>query len=372
MNYEETVNFIKLFLLLMNGGTFLLRTLIYKLISESGKSLDDLLLQSRYLFDMELKKNRKQFDLLFPGSSQKADIEQWDISLLTFVLLNVFKGFFDCSEIISIKVIRDHRNKILAHNANSEMTLKDFMSAWNQVSCALTHLSVTVTPKDQKELKCIESSIFQDPFQKKIVGQLKEMGQTDTLVQAVIEKFMPLVKKTILESEKKTQEQIDKCIEQLTIVQEEQKKQSDRIDILARMEVNTNSIRSRQQVQEHIIKASNSIIQEGSDVDSSNDEVLSTVGNLFKGMENQGVKVVKADIGSILFTLLCPTIRSLRDVTLYLESPEILERLSDIENAVEKCHCCVAKITIDVDLKSLQFATKKAGKRPLSNTMGFI
>ncbi|XP_053390125.1 uncharacterized protein LOC128553042 isoform X2 [Mercenaria mercenaria] len=362
MNYEETVNFIKLFLLLMNGGTFLLRTLIYKLTSESGKSLDDLLLQNRDSLDDKLKKNRKQFDLLFPGSSQNADIEQWDISLLTFVLLNVFKGLFDSQEIAAIKVIRDHRNKILAHNAKSEITLKDFMSAWIQVSSALTNLSTTVTPEDQKELKQIESTIFKDPFQKELVGQLNEIGKTDILLKAVIENVMPLIKDRISESEKKTQEEINKCIEQLTEIKKEQKKQGNQIALLVRMDFSTNSTRSRRQVQEHIKEASDNIIKGGFDFDSSNDEVSSAVGILFKGMEKQGIKVVKAEKGSILFTLLCPTVKSLRDVTLYLESPQIQPRLSYIEKAVEICHSCVAKITINVDLKSLQCATKKAGK----------
>ncbi|XP_053390126.1 paramyosin-like isoform X3 [Mercenaria mercenaria] len=173
---------------------------------------------------------------------------------------------------------------------------------------------------------------------------------------------MPLIKDRISESEKKTQEEINKCIEQLTEIKKEQKKQGNQIALLVRMDFSTNSTRSRRQVQEHIKEASDNIIKGGFDFDSSNDEVSSAVGILFKGMEKQGIKVVKAEKGSILFTLLCPTVKSLRDVTLYLESPQIQPRLSYIEKAVEICHSCVAKITINVDLKSLQCATKKAGK----------
>ncbi|XP_053389515.1 uncharacterized protein LOC128552493 [Mercenaria mercenaria] len=370
---EEDINFIKVFLFLMKGGTLLFRKLVLALVAKSGKPLEDILQGHRQSFtetSVHGHLTKVQFEKLFPRNNQAIDIYQWDISLLTFVLLNVFSGSFTSPEIAAIKVIRDKRNNVVGHGSDSKISKVDFECIWPRITMAMRQLLRMLTPGDQMEYITAESSIMLHPFQPDTINQLKEIPFTDTFTQSVVKSILPkVIEKLRIESDaenRKRNENLFRRLEQIEKRQDEQGQlqhtHGNKIALLLKMQVNTGNEGSRSQVQEHILEASNNVISNDPDVVNSNDEVASAVEDLFQGMEEQGVKVVKADEGSILLTVLCPAIKCMKDIVLYLKSPQIQQKLTYIEKTVDKYYKCETKITIDVDLRSLETAINRFEK----------
>jgi hypothetical protein len=199
MNFEEASNYIKVVLLIMNGGTFILRRLIHKVVNESKRTLDNFLSQSEE--QLRKKLNTKQTELVFPGQGQTRDINEWDISLLTLVLLEVFQGYFNGQDILSIKEIRDQRNKIIGHKPNAVMNQKEFNSHWYMTLRELKCLAVLLPAEDQKDLNDIETSIYHTQLIQDLIEQSDEIKELES--SGVKERIMQLCAKEISENESK-------------------------------------------------------------------------------------------------------------------------------------------------------------------------
>ncbi|XP_053381313.1 golgin subfamily A member 6-like protein 22 isoform X1 [Mercenaria mercenaria] len=362
---DEDINFIKVFLIIMKGGTFVCRKLVLALVAKSGKSLEDILQGNRQVFTDKFLHGHltdKNIKKLFPIDNKNIDINQWDISLLTFFLLNVFSELFQSQEIAAINVIRVERNNVVVHSSYSKITNDEFESIWPHVTKAMGQLSRLLTRSDQIEYNKIEVRIRDQPFQTDIIKLLEEIELTDTLTERLVNCIVPMfiqniiiehdnnrrrneviiqlleqigdmIKGRLLADErnlqdmyekqiapllkmqvntksgmsrgqvqeltdlfqgmgKKGNEEIPQLLEQIDIIKgrllADEKNQQDmnvnQIVLLLQMQVNTKSGKSRSQVQELKLEASNNVISNGPDVDSSNDEVVSTITDQFHGL----------------------------------------------------------------------------------------
>ncbi|XP_053381315.1 uncharacterized protein LOC123555780 isoform X2 [Mercenaria mercenaria] len=296
---DEDINFIKVFLIIMKGGTFVCRKLVLALVAKSGKSLEDILQGNRQVFTDKFLHGHltdKNIKKLFPIDNKNIDINQWDISLLTFFLLNVFSELFQSQEIAAINVIRVERNNVVVHSSYSKITNDEFESIWPHVTKAMGQLSRLLTRSDQIEYNKIEVRIRDQPFQTDIIKLLEEIELTDTLTERLVNCIVPMFIQNIIiehDNNRRRNEVIIQLLEQIgdmikgRLLADERNLQDmyeKQIVLLLQMQVNTKSGKSRSQVQELKLEASNNVISNGPDVDSSNDEVVSTITDQFHGL----------------------------------------------------------------------------------------
>ncbi|XP_060572447.1 uncharacterized protein LOC132730508, partial [Ruditapes philippinarum] len=125
-NLDEE-RYLRNLLLLGKGTSFVLKSLVVQEVSRSGKTLENLLLNNRKLFNGIFKEQR---DILYPAPlTANADLTTWDLSLLLLVVKKLFYPALPpviASQIAALKVFR---NSIQGHPRRMSMDETEFLSS---------------------------------------------------------------------------------------------------------------------------------------------------------------------------------------------------------------------------------------------------
>ncbi|KAL3888932.1 hypothetical protein ACJMK2_001292 [Sinanodonta woodiana] len=169
MNEHERLNFYRLSLLIMDGGTPTLKWLFEKQYAASG-DLEIFLKSKRTILDDLYKKrkiiNQRQMDLLRPSTGIKPSVEQFDTSLLITLLTNicpiqqplggwtVFPAASDLCPGADILRVRDARNNLF-HHAKCGISDAEFQLESSNVSAAISRLSNQLDQQQQVNIQKI-------------------------------------------------------------------------------------------------------------------------------------------------------------------------------------------------------------------------
>lgn len=144
--------------LLLQAGTDLLREITDTALKKKGQTLFQFLNSVRpaLLNDRHLTKGEK--DTLYPENPQVASINDFDITLLSYLLSHYLYQFIDTNEIKGVYEIRDLRNKHV-HRIESKMDVATFTREWNQLATVIKDTGKGLPFDVQQRLRYTVASI---------------------------------------------------------------------------------------------------------------------------------------------------------------------------------------------------------------------
>ncbi|XP_053373377.1 uncharacterized protein LOC123544561 [Mercenaria mercenaria] len=154
MATEGNIRYLQYILLLGEGSSLVLQGIANREARKRQKPLETVLEENRPLLQ-----NKFRDELLFKrifatNGSVNADMNTWDITLLTGVNLTLFKSTLTWNEKASIRFLKDMRNELLAHASTMSLENEDFQSLWLELSTTLTTLAAKLPQEIQD--KCNE------------------------------------------------------------------------------------------------------------------------------------------------------------------------------------------------------------------------
>ena len=207
---KETTNFCRLLKVLVNLGSTVLRDLLPKNLADvvkTNKAKVDNLHSNRILFD-------KQYNLL---TEDPPNPEKFDISLLTIILQNLCPKVLapsngwsrkpdsaDRSLGADILRLRNTRNAIFAHVANTRVLDADFNVIWDDLKDVIERISKHGSPGLQSILERIDAVKIEDldphSTQMAVMKEaLRDWQQQDEKYQTIIEELENQVKRYTFE-----------------------------------------------------------------------------------------------------------------------------------------------------------------------------
>jgi hypothetical protein len=113
-------------LLLGEGTSFVLKSLVVQEVSRSGQTLENLLLTNKTLFNGILKEQR---DILYPAPlTANADLSTWDLSLLLLVVKRLFYPVLTPVIASHIGALKTFRDSIIGHPRKMSMDDTEFLT----------------------------------------------------------------------------------------------------------------------------------------------------------------------------------------------------------------------------------------------------
>ena len=138
---EGQTYFLRSVLLLIEGGSFISREILYRESNKTGRDIDSLLGDFRTKLKHEF--HGKQFEKLFPGIDIKTDVKCWDLQLLIGVISIVFRRSISVSEKKDLTVLKQLRNEVFMHCANASLDVEKYEDVIEQLEDSLNGLAST-------------------------------------------------------------------------------------------------------------------------------------------------------------------------------------------------------------------------------------
>ncbi|XP_060551720.1 uncharacterized protein LOC132713239 [Ruditapes philippinarum] len=336
-------------LLLGKGTSFVLKSLVVQEVSRSGKTLENLLLNNRTLFNGILKEQR---DILYPAPlTANADLTTWDLSLLLLVVKRLFYPALPpviASQIAALKVFRDC---IQGHPSKMSMDETEFLSSQGHLKGHLRTIAgyvnqsrqiddiITRTATGNLDIESVfryvkETHAFSSSFKlyieerfKQQIGPLKSevkniKGCQDRISQTISKIRNQSVRKTkydftkdlntILqaecENEEKQKKATDLLFDFVKIIQDDNTLHSDEIKTIISQRVEWYG--------EITFQLMDDLIEWFTDIDKSSDGIG------------------KACLGSIILPIFCSSVTGCFTVLEYVKSSQCKEHLSRISTTV--------------------------------------
>lgn len=195
---SDDTRYVKLILLLVKGGTLVVKTHVLKITNTNKIDIDACLSLNYNKIQGAVKKKiltTSQWYILFPQNSNQTDLKCWDLSLHAYILLNLFDVHLDIEEKIAIQALRNKRNE-LAHKGSTSMSEVEFLAEWSQLTIVLFQLTRRLTVLERGEINMIIDNISSIKDFDSATSQLKLVQSSDEFINSVItEKFQSYEKR---------------------------------------------------------------------------------------------------------------------------------------------------------------------------------
>ncbi|XP_060570135.1 uncharacterized protein LOC132728512, partial [Ruditapes philippinarum] len=136
----EQTHFLRAFLLLVEGGTFIAKAILIREQNKSGRDLESLL--SDFSTKLRHEFHGKQYQKLFPDNGVP-DINTWDLQLLIGVISIIFRGTISKTEKRDLFVLKQLRNEVFMHCANVSLDEDEYEDVIEQLEDVLNELAST-------------------------------------------------------------------------------------------------------------------------------------------------------------------------------------------------------------------------------------
>lgn len=191
--------FLRSSLLLLKGTFYLAKTVLIreakKHRQQTGCDLDGLLKNNEQKLKHEFR-HRKHMEKLFPPSG-KTNVEDWDISLLTGVLLTVFRKSLPEADRTAIKNIKYQRNDVYAHCAAASLDEVDYNDTCKYLKDAFNKLASGCDSEVKQECDAIiKTCLYETLDHKSHVEQLKRLAEKDDMLLEILAKIETTGKET--------------------------------------------------------------------------------------------------------------------------------------------------------------------------------
>ncbi|XP_045195206.2 uncharacterized protein LOC123550854 isoform X2 [Mercenaria mercenaria] len=163
MNEEtgDSKRYLRHLLLLEQAAPLALKAVINCTASESGKTLESLLLEHK---DNIKTNNNEEFQKLFQDNEVNTHLDSWDIRLICFVTLVLFESHLSESKLEAVKCIRDQQNDLDNYARSAELSFSTFECKWNSLSHALLELMKGINEQVTLECKTMMHSFYSEPI----------------------------------------------------------------------------------------------------------------------------------------------------------------------------------------------------------------
>ncbi|XP_053396013.1 uncharacterized protein LOC128556118 [Mercenaria mercenaria] len=384
----ENEHYIRFILLLIKGGTEVLRKTFTKGLKKQNVSLNEFLQTNKADICNSKQISKLQRDILYPPPPHYSDISKWDISLLSYIALNFLSNELSGTETLALKKIRDMRNDIHGHSNDAAIETRKFTCIWSELSLVITTLSYTMSDEERQGLIDLISTLSSDQLDiYKAIEELKLLERRDEFFECI---------QTSLENLQRSQSElasaVDSCHKDVIQMNETMcqglldiRKQL--FDMSKSMEnrgentkiVNTMFGRVRVSADEQsIVNTAENVLLSASVESVRKSESSGTlsavkekVDTFVEDVEGLSVKVDSVDEGSIVFTFTCSSLGALIDLIDYFQSPLIERRLDGIAIALESVICHKVRLTASIPVEPLQEIVKKLQAADPQRTLKF-
>ncbi|XP_045181479.2 uncharacterized protein LOC123540468 [Mercenaria mercenaria] len=180
--------YLQYILLLGEGSLLVLKGFIKKEEQKSGQTLSSLLLSNSKQLRQQIK-NDKQYEHLFPpAGSVNVDLDTFDISLLTLIILILFGPNLSSQDRIAVRTIRTFRNSLFGHTTSLSLEEDDFNMHRQDLAAVLLQLAREldrdIYDQCQEIIKRSASASFE---MKSVLQELKNIHEFDVKTLTRIE-----------------------------------------------------------------------------------------------------------------------------------------------------------------------------------------
>lgn len=192
MATADEEKFLRSSLLMLKGTLYIAKEVLIRQeqeeIRRTGRDLDDLLKAYKQKLEHEFK-NHSQREILFPLNG-KTEVEKWDISMLTGVLLIIFQSTLSADERIAVRHIKHQRNDIYAHTATASLSDDDYNDLCRELKEAYDTLASGCSSEIKGKCDNIVEICLNGPLDiQSHIEQLKQMLETDDMFREILEKI---------------------------------------------------------------------------------------------------------------------------------------------------------------------------------------
>ena len=190
----ENEYYIRLILLLVKGGTFILRKTVNKGLEKRKESLDDFLKKLEDEVSKSEEISKTQRDCFYPPSQHSSDISKWDISMLSYIALNLGSAISG-PEKIAIKKIKVKMKTICEHSADATFEKEMFSSEWTELSLMFETLSKKISDNDKQEMTDLIATLSREELDiYNAIEELKHVEMRDEFSKCIQESLSHLQK----------------------------------------------------------------------------------------------------------------------------------------------------------------------------------
>ncbi|XP_053404969.1 uncharacterized protein LOC128558780 isoform X2 [Mercenaria mercenaria] len=183
----ENEYYLRVYLLLFEGSSYITKEIIRRELPKYGGDLDALL-KLKKESKLRHEFHKKQMEKLFPnGGYDKTNINTWDMQMLVGVILIIFQPTLSTREKEKLKEIKDTRNT-LAHGSAVELNRKKYDEKKHQIQVAIEELASGFN--DAVKTKCrkfISTYIFDPLDVSSAIKRLQELRSTDDKFQELLD-----------------------------------------------------------------------------------------------------------------------------------------------------------------------------------------
>ncbi|XP_053396011.1 E3 ubiquitin-protein ligase rnf213-alpha-like [Mercenaria mercenaria] len=211
----ENEYYIRFILLLVKGGTEVLRKVVIKGLQKRNVKLETFLEENRSTICNSNLISKIQRDILYPPSPDSTDISKWDISLLSFIILEFLKSYFTAGDISSVVKLRDMQDMVSAHQADAAIDGREFTTIWSDLSVTITVLCHAMELNDNEKdflMKLVSSIASADLDMNEAVKELKMLKDTGEFLKGIQTSLTNL---EYLESAKQSQSALETSVSAL-------------------------------------------------------------------------------------------------------------------------------------------------------------
>lgn len=411
---KEHEYYIRFILLLLEAGIDLLREILEKALQKKGETLDQFLKSAEPALRNDRCLTQIQKDTLYPQNPQISSIKDFDITLLSHLLIKNLKAYIDNNEKQGVKDIRDLRNNYHAHAAEGKMNEATFRGEWNQLATIIRYTGNGLSPDVQKRHRDMIANIEKDQLDITAVAeQIKKLDQSIVFFQniqtclnginKVQEEIVGAVEivKTIAQNTDSTVKQIKESVQKSEVemagthkdvldtkeevmqikamlVQSKEKRENqgrptkDVNTVYGKLTIIADDQETVDKAEAVLLEASKNSIAKKEPSDINHKILQEKVTLAIEDIENKDVKVEDAKKGSIILEFKCLTLAAILELIDYYYSPSFKRRINEVAQALEDIigkKICVK--VVGIDRQSLQEVIIKMDKKDYEKVVQF-
>ncbi|XP_053372566.1 uncharacterized protein LOC123561140 isoform X4 [Mercenaria mercenaria] len=342
----ENEYFVRFILLVIKGGSQILRKIVSSGLEKQKTSLEKFLNNEKQAICSSKDFTKLHRDKLY-YSSEPPDISNWDISLLSRVVLLDFFGL-DSSQSAAVKKIRELRNQYQAHTTEASIEIRHFHTVWNELVLVITFLSHEIDKNDRLELMDLINNLASEQLDLNAsIEELKMLDRTD--------EFFESIQRSIERMEQSIQQEVRSCHQDVlvlkqTVIPDLTAIKQELLQIRAQMIHNGENIKDVYTVfgkvrvsaieqttvdtaEQILLSASRGSTSDKASTDI-NHNVKECIDKFKEDVEKKDVTIVEVNKGSVTFTFECLSLTAVIDLIDYFDGSGMQSLLVNLERTL--------------------------------------
>ncbi|XP_060602656.1 uncharacterized protein LOC132755758 isoform X2 [Ruditapes philippinarum] len=333
----ETAYYIRFVLLLIKGGTRVLRNLLLMCLEKKKITLEHFLRSYKKIIQASQYVKREQMEILYPDPPKTSDIREWDIQLLCFILIEYFKGELNTPEELAVKKIREMRNDFYAHYAKACIDRNTYYSLWSELSLIMTTIGAKMPEYEKEKNDNLISKLCSTKLDmNSATMEIRNLNDSDEFINK-IKQCLNNVFGMNLHIIKQDLTEIKDALNSLIVLRKEETSEQKHAKIVntvygaVHVYARTQNIVEKAEAQ--LLAASNQST-DGTEV-TANKELSENFNKLKEDIEETGVNLTRGDRGSIIFTFESHSAHALLKLIEFFESTRMKTHLQDISKNLQ-------------------------------------